>query len=217
MEKTYGIVGGYGAPAGLHLHQELIEQTLATKGHTDLDFPRFILTNLPYNIMKETGEIQDREEFIRANEEANKAFTIATDVIILCNSFHRYLNIMGDIYGAKLINLPKRVGQLAVDKGYRKPLLVSSTETIQSGLYMNAGYDLQTHYDPELIESGMKTETPRLALMEPILRKAEACGADSIIMGCTDLNKYAKTIRTLTNLPVMDSVETAATIIVEGK
>jgi Asp/Glu/hydantoin racemase len=53
--------------------------------------------------------------------------------------------------------------------------------------------------------------------MEPILRKAEECGADSIIMGCTDLNKYAKKIRTLTQLPVMDSVETAATIIVEGK
>lgn len=217
MEKTYGIVGGYGAPAGLHLHQELIEQTLATKGHTDLDFPRFILTNLPYNIMTETGEIQDKQEFIRANEEANKAFAIATDVIILCNSFHRYMNLLTGIYGDKLLNLPQRVGQLAVEQGYRKPLLVSSKETIQSGLYQNAGYDLQTYYDPALIESGMKTETPRLGLMEPVLRAAEACGADSIIMGCTDLNQYAKKIRTLTNLPVMDSVETAATIIVEGK
>ena len=217
MEKTYGIVGGYGAPAGLHLHQELIEQTLATKGHTDLDFPRFILTNLPYSIMTETGEIQDKEEFILANEEANKAFTTATDVIILCNSFHRYMNILKGIYGDKLINLPERVGQQAVEQGYKKPLLVSSKETIQSGLYKNAGYDLQTYYDPALIESGMKTETPRLALMEPILAAAEACGADSIIMGCTDLNQYAKTIRTLTQLPVMDSVETAATIIVEGK
>jgi aspartate/glutamate racemase len=217
MENTYGVLGGYGAPAGLHLHQELIEQTLATKGHTDLDFPRFILTNLPYNIMTETGEIQDREQFILANEEANKAFTTATDVILLCNSFHRYIDLLEDIYGEKLINLPKKVGQLAVELGYRKPLLVSSKETIQSGLYKNAGYDLQTYYDPKLIDSGMKTEEPVLALMLPILEKAEACGADTIIMGCTDLNKYAKQIRTLTNLPVIDSVETAATIIVEGK
>lgn len=217
MEKTYGIVGGYGAPAGLHLHQEVIERTLATKGHTDLDFPRFILTNLPYNVMTETGEIQDREQFIQANTEANKAFTLATDILILCNSFHRYLGLMDDIYGEKLINLPQRVASEAVENGYTKPLLVSSKETIQSGLYVHDGYDLQTYYDPKLIDSGMKTETPRLDLMEPILRRAEECGADSIIMGCTDLNMYAKTIRTLTGLPVMDSVETAATIIVEGK
>lgn len=217
MEKTYGIVGGYGAPAGLHLHQELITQTLATKGHTDLDFPRFILTNLPYNIMTETGEIQNKEEFIQANTEANKAFTSATDVIILCNSFHRYLNIMKDIYGSKLINLPQRVGQQAVENGYQKPLLVSSTETIQAGLYKNSGYDLQTYYNPAIIESGMKTETPLRSLMLPILEKAEKTEADSIIMGCTDLNQYAKEIRKLTHLPVMDSVETAATFIVEGK
>lgn len=217
MEKIYGILGGYGAPAGLHLHQEVIEQTLATRGHTDLAFPKFILTNLPYNIMTETGEIQDKEQFILANEEANKAFTTATDVIILCNSFHRYLNLMTDIYGAKLINLPQRVAQEAITRGHRKPLLVSSTETIQSGLYAHEGYDLQTYYDPKLIESGMKTEEPLQELMQPILEKAAACGADSIIMGCTDLNMYAKRIRTQTHLPVMDSVEIAATIIVEGK
>jgi aspartate/glutamate racemase len=217
MEKTYGILGGYGAPAGLHLHQEIIERALATKGHEDLAFPRFILTNLPYNVMTETGVIQNREEFIKANEEANKAFTLATDVIILCNSFHRYLGLMDDIYGDKLINLPKRVAEEAVGRGYQKPLLVSSKETIQSGLYVHEGYQLETYYDPRLIDSGMKTENPVLSLMEPILEKAKACGADSIIMGCTDLNQYAKQIRNLTDLPVMDSVETAATIIVEGK
>jgi aspartate/glutamate racemase len=217
MEKTYGVLGGYGAPAGLHLHQEIIEQTLATKGHTDLDFPRFILTNLPYNIMTETGEIQDKKQFILANVEANKAFTAATDVLILCNSFHRYLNLMENIYGGKLINLPQRVAQEAVDRGHRKPLLVSSTETIQSGLYKHEDYDLQTYYSPELIESGMKTEEPVQSFIDKVLAEAEACGADSIIMGCTDLNMYAKRIRTQTQLPVMDSVEIAATIIVEGK
>jgi aspartate/glutamate racemase len=217
MEKTYGILGGYGAPAGLHLHQEIIGQTLTAKGHEDLAFPRFILTNLPYNVMTETGIIQDREQFILANEEANKAFTLATDVMILCNSFHRYLGLMDDIYGEKLINLPKRVAEEVVSLGYKKPLLVSSKETIQSGLYVHEDYELVTHYDPKLIDSGMKTEEPLLALMLPIVKKAEATGADSIIMGCTDLNQYAKKIRKLTSLPVMDSVEIAATIIVEGK
>lgn len=217
MEKIYGILGGYGAPAGLHLHQEVIEQTIARKGHTDLDFPKFVLTNLPYNVMTETGIIQNREEFILANEEANKAFTLTTDVLILCNSFHRYLGLMDGIYGDKLINLPQRVAATVVAQGFRKPLLVSSKETIQSGLYVHEGYELATYYDPELIDSGMKTEEPLLALMEPILAEAKARGVDSIIMGCTDLNKYAKAIRKLTELPVIDSVETAATIIVEGK
>jgi aspartate/glutamate racemase len=104
-----------------------------------------------------------------------------------------------------------------VDRGHRKPLLVSSTETIQSGLYKHEDYDLQTYYSPELIESGMKTEEPVQSFIDKVLAEAEACGADSIIMGCTDLNMYAKRIRTQTQLPVMDSVEIAATIIVEGK
>jgi aspartate/glutamate racemase len=217
MEKTYGILGGYGAPAGLHLHQDIIRQTLATKGHTDLAFPRFILTNLPYNIMTETGEIQDKEQFIRANEEANKAFITATDVIVLCNSFHRYLNIMENIFDGKLINLPQRVANEVIVRGHRKPLLVSSIETIKSGLYKNEDYSLQTYYNPALIESGMKTEEPVQSLIDSVLQEAEIRGADSIIMGCTDLNQYAKNVRQQTQLPVIDSVEIAAAIIVEGK
>ena len=217
MEKTYGILGGYGAPAGLHLHQEIIAQTIATKGHEDLAFPRFVLTNLPYNVMTETGIIQNREEFILANNEANKAFTLATDVIILCNSFHRYLGLMDSMYGEKLINLPQRVAETVVEQGYKKPLLVSSKETIQSGLYVHQGYELATYYNPKLIDSGMKTETPVEAFMLEVIREAEAVQADAIIMGCTDLNLYAKKIRELTSIPIIDSVEVAATIIVEGK
>lgn len=217
MEKTYGILGGYGAPAGLHLHEEIINQTINTRGFADLAFPRFIITNFPYNVMTETGEIQDEAEFITANKEAAEAFTLATDVLILCNSFHRYFLVMESIYGKKLINLPEKVGDEVASSGAKKPLLVSSIETINSGLYENENYELVTHYNPTLIASGMKTETPRHDLLIPIIHKAEQENADAIIMGCTDLNKYAKELRTMTNLPVFDSVETAATIIVEGR
>lgn len=216
MEKTYGILGGYGAPAGLHLHTEVINQTLAARGHADLAFPRFILTNLPYAVMTETGEVQDEEEFILANREAAEAFQLATDVLVLCNSFHRHLPIMKEIYGGKLINLPEQVGKEAAARGHKNPLLVSSIETIQAGLYLNENYTLSTYYNPVVIESGMKTETPQQELMEEILKEAQNVGADSIIMGCTDLNTYAKALRELTSLPIIDSVETAAKIIVEG-
>lgn len=217
MEKTYGILGGYGAPAGLHLHAEVINQTLAARGHADLAFPRFILTNLPYEVMTETGEIQDEDEFILANKEAAEAFQLATDVLVLCNSFHRHLPLMEDIYGYKLINLPKRVGAHVAEQEYKRPLLVSSIETIQAGLYLNDSYALSTYYNPEIIKSGMKTEEPQARLMDLILNEAEKAQADSIIMGCTDLNMYGKSLRRLTSLPVIDSVEVAATIIVEGK
>lgn len=217
MEKTYGILAGYGAPAGLHLHEEIIAQTLHKHGFNDLAFPRFIITNLPYSVMTETGEIQDETEFLLANQNAAEAFAPATDILVLCNSFHRYFPLMETIHGKKLINLPQKVSEEVAASGARNPLLVSSIETINSGLYENDNYNLLTHYDPHLIASGMKTEEPKTEFLYAIIHEAMKEHADAIIMGCTDLNKYAKKIRTMTSLPVFDSVETAAALIVEGK
>lgn len=212
MKKTFGILGGFGAPAMLHLHQHIIMKTLQTKGHTDLDFPNFIMTNLPENVMTETGIITNLETFTNAISKASNAFNDATDVVVLCNSFHRHYDLMQEHFRGKLIHLPNTVKAEVIKQGYTNPLLVSSAESIRSKLYESDEYTLNTLFHSDIIDTGMKNVTTEQTL-QLILQTADKVKADCIITGCTDLANYAAELRTRTTLKIIDSVETAANII----
>lgn len=203
----YGVFGGYGSVAALRFHQLVIDRALAKQAYLDIDFPSFMLDNVPLDVIDERGLI-DEDRFDATLALAAKRLEPATDILVLCNSFHVREDLLMKHFGSRLHSLIGLMKSKADSVGSKQPLLLGSVTTIDRGLYESSHYDVRKLFLPELIAAGMagaKThELLRLVALEAVEQQA-----DAIMLGCTDLTVFADEIRRLVDLPVIDSVEVA--------
>lgn len=212
-ENKYGILGGYGAVATLRFQQLLFQAVLETGKYEDQDFPKLIITNLPTPVITNTGKIDDVTKLRSMFNDVAPIFRTATHMAVLCNTFHSEQPYMQAIFNGLLLPLPEITLQAAVSRGAKNSFLLASEETIRHNLYLDKGMAIHAAAAPELIQAGMQGNTYHPKLMD-VIRDAEAAQADSIILGCTDLSIFSETLRSLTSIPVVDSLEeTAHTIL----
>jgi aspartate/glutamate racemase len=136
-------------------------------------------------------------------------FQGVTDVYVICNTFHVEEKFMQQVFANKLHSVPALTSQAVVGSEYSKPLIVGSKLTSEDNLYSHAGYIATNMFADELIAAGMKYQTSHPQLTD-VVAAAERAGSDCIVLGCTDLSVMADTLRTMTALPVIDSVEAVA-------
>lgn len=202
----FGIVGGHGAVASAHFHTQLIEAYLQDGAYEDEHFPSFIISNYPEKTIDSSGEIDDYTNVSRLLTQTVNAMRDIDYCLVLCNTFHSpQVNIATK---AQRLNLPQITAQEGVASGAKRPLVVASSTSNKSRLYDNPAYDPVYLDAGQLIELGMRGSKDH-PLLSVLIEKARLSKCDSIILGCTDLTRFASQLRTMTNLPVIDSVESA--------
>jgi aspartate racemase len=209
MGIKIGIIGGMGPEATNKFIERLTEMTEANK---DQDHVRYILYNDP--------EIPNRiDAYFHGGESPVKAINDGIDFMesngietvgIPCNTvhiwfdkFHRKINVLN------MIDLT--VGAV-LESRFRKPGILATTATIESGLYIN-----------ELKKAGITTVTPEREddvmkavqyvklgnipegkkVLKSVIKDLENDGVDSLILACTEIPVILN--KADTDLPLIDS------------
>lgn len=203
----FGIIGGHGAVASAQFHIQLIEAFLEDGAYEDEDFPSFIISNLPEKTVNSAGTIIN---YPQVSQLLSRTVAMMGDIdylLILCNTFHSPQVEIATT--AKKLSLPQITAEHAVAASCKRPLVVCTSISTSNNLYDNPEYEVAYYPGADLlIEAGMggQTDHPTLA---SIIEEAKQLNCDSIILGCTDLTRFAPQLLTMTDLTVIDSVEAA--------
>ncbi|ATN34788.1 aspartate racemase [Rhizobium sp. ACO-34A] len=123
------------------------------------------------------------------------------DCVLICtNTMHLVANGVSQSVDIPLINIIDVTAKAITEKGYRRPLLLATRYTMEHGFYTDR---MRTHgLDPLVPDeddrisahsiifdelcAGQVKDTSRDA-MNAMIEKAKQAGADSVILGCTEI------------------------------
>ena len=219
--KTIGILGGMGPEATADLYLRIIQLFQQKYGAIyDSDFPEIIIVNLPLpDVVENTGEqSKAREMLIEGLKKLERAG--ADFVAIPCNTVAYYIKEMQDAVSIPVVNILQETANEVIKANVKKVGLLGTETTIKSNIYANVLKDFQVLILDEIeqkkttkiivnILAGRKTVGDKEKLVE-FIRKLKNCGADKIILGCTELPLLIRE-----NDDVFDTLEILAKSIIE--
>jgi aspartate racemase len=193
MDIKVGIIGGMGPKATNQFLDRLTELTYADK---DQDHVRYILYNDP--------EIPNRiEAYFHNGESPVNSINRGIDFMkkngiqtvgIPCNTVHIWFNQFHK--GINVLNMIDLTVGAVLESGFKKPGILATTATIESGLYIK---DLKKAGINPVIPD--REENVMMAVQDvklgniaqgkerliPVISELESKGADSIILACTEI------------------------------
>ena len=124
----------------------------------------------------------------------------AKSMLICTNTMHLVAGQVGNAVGVPLIDIIDETAAAIRTSGMRRPLLLATRYTMEHGFYADRmkkhGIDImvpeaadRTRVHNVIFEElccGIIDDSSRQAL-EAIIEKAKAAGADSVILGCTEI------------------------------
>lgn len=137
----------------------------------------------------------------RLAEVAGGLQAAGADCILICtNTMHLVANGVSETIDIPLINIIDVTAKAIAGNGYRRPLLLATRYTMEHGFYTDR---MRTHgLDPLVPDeddrirahsiifdelcAGQVSDTSRDA-MNAMIEKAKRAGADSVILGCTEI------------------------------
>ena len=209
MDIKVGIIGGMGPKATNQFLDRLTELTDADK---DQEHVRYILYNdpeIPNRIDAYFNNGESPVDSINRGIDFMEKNGIQT-VGIPCNTvhiwfgqFHRKINVLN------MIDLT--VGAV-LESGYKRPGILATTATIESGLYIKdlekAGINPVIPRDESSVMRAVQQVklgniSEGKAVLTPVIRQLENSGVDSIILACTEIPVILDSGDT--ELPLIDS------------
>lgn len=209
--KTIGIIGGLGPMATVYYLELLTRMTDAVK---DQEHPRIFLESLP-DIPDRTAYVLDHtaEDPVPVMADAAKALqNIGAELLTIpCITAHCFYDQVAEVVDIPVLHLPRYVAQDVAERGIHTVGILATTGTIQSEVFKAefaaAGVDtiipdaehqnllMQIIY--EQIKKGTAVNWQMfLEIAESLLH----CGAEKLILGCTELPLLKKDIRQAGNL-----------------
>lgn len=201
-EQTLGVLGGMGPQATQVFYQFVLDRTDAAR---DQD-------HLPALILSDTG-MPDRTAAILSGDTEGLYRRLLADarmlercgctaIAIPCNTSHYFVDrLQGDI-GVPIIHMIRETAAALAAAGKKRPAILATDGTIQSGLYQKEcaalGLDTVTPdadtqklvmsiiYDE--IKQGEQGSREKFAQIDRAVRKA---GCDCAILACTELSVFA--------------------------
>lgn len=212
--QTIGILGGSGPVAGTNLLSEILSVAQSDHGATqDTDYPPVILYSLPLAGFSETG-ISDyglvKKHFLHGLQVLRGA---GCDLIIIaCQTLHTYLpELPVNLRSPILDMVTLTIDQIKQTKSESVGILASET-TNTSGLYShrlsNLGIQpiiLDRHDQISLnqiilhVMGGSQTQTD-IDTLQTLIHSLILKGADSIVIGCTELSVITTDLMAPVNL-----------------
>lgn len=197
MTGAIGVVGGVGPLAAAHFYQRLLQLSGAER---DEDYPSVVLVaeRVPSRIAHLAGTgpsplpilVEVARRLVAAGAES---------IVIPSATTHAYREEIVAAGGVPVFNLLEETGRRLRERQYRNPLVLATESTIGLGLfepYLEDG--IRAHYPSaseqcevngfiEAVKRGADPEACRRRFAKWINEIAPNSGADSVVLGCTEL------------------------------
>ena len=199
--KTIGLIGGMSWESTLVYYRMLNEGVRARRGA--LHSAEVLLHSLDFESvvrLQKAGRWTEAGAMLGA-AGAGLARAGADCVLICTNTMHLVSDAVGQAAGVPLIDIIAETGRDIAAAGLHRPLLLATRYTMEHGFYaerMRAGAGIDVMVpgaeDRGLVHGiifdelcqGLVRETSRARMMDVIARGV-AAGADSVILGCTEI------------------------------
>lgn len=201
QKKTIGILGGMGPEASAYFYNLLIKLAHKKYGAVqDTDFPPILIYNLTLFGFDETG-ITDADLVKKQLIEGVKKLELAGSdfIIIACNTVHSFYDSMQLSVKIPILSIIDETVEETVHKGYKSVGLLSSESTNKTHLYKDK---LEARGISVLSVNNSQQEKLNQIILHvmageqgdfdtkvagAIINDLVACGAEAIILGCTEL------------------------------
>ena len=204
MEYRLGVLGGMGPQATNTFYQFVIDRTDARCDQEHVN--ALILSD---------SAMPDRTAAILGTEEARRAVfdrlladarllegAGCTVIAVPCNTSHFFLDRVQEQVGVPILHMIRETARLLADQGRRRPGILATDGTIQTGLYQRefaaAGIQaavptpeaqklvMSLIYDD--VKAGRDCDPEKFAAIH---RDLEAQGCDCGVLACTELSVFA--------------------------
>lgn len=200
--KRIGIIGGMG-PFSSHLFMgHILDYSRDLHGAThDGDFPLISVENVILPGFT-AFEFADKEMSLAILVAALKRLESARcDIITIpCNTAHLFYEALQSRVSIPVVHMPHRTVEHVANAGFSRPFVLATRTTVQEHLYEASPTDTNMEIlypspdcqnDTETLithlEIGRETESAT-ELFSKITAKAVEAGADSVVLGCTELS-----------------------------
>ena len=198
--KTIGILGGMGPEATADMYMKIVRVFQKEFGAKyDGDFPPIFIYSIP--IPEVVEEQEDKGLLISMLIKGVKSleFAGADFIAIACNTVQCYLNEMRESVRIPILSIAEETARVIRENGYKNAGVLATSMTIRKRLFDEEcrRLGLNTIY-PDIeqqeaitgiiinIMSGFCSTNDREKLKE-IIKKIKSMGAESVILGCTEL------------------------------
>jgi aspartate racemase len=199
---TVGILAGMGARSTAPFTELVIDECQTQYGaRHDADFPHLMIYSLPAPFYLDRP--LDREP-VRASikEGLRRLESTGVEFIAMpCNTAHIFYDELAASVGVPLLNMIDEAVR-ALPAGTKSPALFATRMTVEAGLYerglaaaglrLLAREEWQRRMDELIltIKAAPDRAAPQ-AMWDALAADVAAAGADTVILGCTDLNAVA--------------------------
>ncbi len=199
--KTIGLIGGMSWESTA-VYYRLINQTVRAR-LGGLHSAEIVLRSLDFETVArlQRADRWDEAGALLTRAGASLAAAGADCVLICTNTMHLVADAVAAGTGVPLLNVIDATGHVLAAAGHRRPLLLATRYTMEHGFYtdrLHAGHGIEAlvpdEHDRIAVHGvifdelcqGVVLDQSRARLMQAIERGI-ATGADSVILGCTEL------------------------------
>ncbi|MEF2073681.1 aspartate/glutamate racemase family protein [Consotaella aegiceratis] len=222
MQRTIGLIGGMSWESTVVYYKEINEEV--RRRHGQLRSADMVLRSVdfePIVALQKADRWDDAAKYLsRIAVELTHA---GAECILICtNTMHLVADAVAERIDVPLIHIVDETGWALQAANARKPLLLATRYTMEQGFYRdrlrrNFGIEAivpdergRTTVHDTIFEElccGVISETSRQAYLE-VIEQGRAQGADSVILGCTEIGLLIGPADT--DLPVIDSTKVHA-------
>ena len=199
--KIIGILGGAGPAATANFFSDIVSISQKVYlAEQDTDFPVCYLYNMPMEGFDETGF--SNPDLIKKQliEGVKKIENWGADFIVIpCNTVHYFVEDMRSVLSIPILSIIESTVKEIKKIGYKKIGILSSASTRNLSLYEKSlkenGFEtiITTNDEQKILDnivlsvmSGGQSKK-EIDLMNNIIKRMKNEGAESIILGCTEL------------------------------
>lgn len=198
--KAIEILGGMGPEASVYMYKTLTELSCRVFGaRNNNDFPEIIINSIPVPdfISDDKNKAEALMMLKKRTSDFEEAKTLC--ISIACNTAHVLLSELRKATKIPFVSMIEEVGNVALNKGYKRVGIIASPSTLRFGLYQR---EFKKHGIEAIIPVGQET-----SLIESIIRnviagkilradteqlqtisdKFRRRGAECIVLGCTEI------------------------------
>jgi aspartate racemase len=217
MSKTIGLIGGMSWESTATYYSAINEMVRERRG--GLASAEIVMWSVDFEAIVALQKAGDWDgAAARLADVAGRLAGAGAGCVLICtNTMHLVADTVAAAIPVPLLNIIDVTGAALVAAGKRRPLLLATRYTMEHGFYVER-MKAQSGLDPIIPEAadrgvvhdvifdelccGRVREDSRAAFVE-IIEKGRAAGADSVILGCTEIGLLIG--QEHSSLPIFDS------------
>ena len=216
--NTIGLIGGMSYSSTIIYYEQL--NKLSNDHFDNLTTPKIILSSVNFSLieaLQHEGKWNELGHIL--NKEAKTLEQAGAEVLALCtNTMHKVSDALLENVSIPFVHIAESTAKQIINDGFKKPALLATKFTMEEDFYISKliNYGLSpiipTDESREILHSviydelcfNVKTDLSREKFID-IAFEVQNKGADSVILGCTEVGMLLNTENV--KLPVYDTVK----------